>query len=180
MRDSGPIGPHNCSRVDMIPRSNAMPAILRAGLLAGLLDITAAIVVYAHVTRTVPMLQGIASGILGRDAFTGGLLTAGLGLLCHFCIATSAAALYYLASRRLPFLLQHAVVSGAAYGVAVYFFMQLVVIPLSAIGPQPLALHDVIVGVAIHIPCVGLPIALTLRRYTPRNPLADVPRAGEA
>ncbi len=180
MRDSGPIGPHNCSRVDMIPRSNAVPAILRAGLLAGLLDITAAIVVYAHVTGTVPMLQGIARGILGRDAFTGGLLTAGLGLLCHFCIATSAAALYYLASRRLPFLLQHAVVSGAAYGVAVYFFMQLVVIPLSAIGPQPLALHDVIVGVAIHIPCVGLPIALTLRRYTARNRLADVPRAAES
>ncbi len=161
-------------------RPTAWLAIVRAGLLAGVLDITAAIVVYAHVTRTVPMLQGIASGILGPDAFTGGLVTAGLGLLCHFSIATSAAAVYYLASRRLPFLVQHAVVSGAAYGVAVYFFMQLVVIPLSAIGPQPLALHDVLVGVAIHIPCVGLPIALTLRRYTPRNRLADVPRAGEA
>src|SRR6266516_3718677 len=179
MRDSGLIGPHNCSRVDMIPRSNAVPAILRAGLLAGLLDITAAIVVYAHVTRTVPMLQGIASGILGRDAFTGGLLTAGLGLLCHFCIATSAAAIYYLASRRLPFLLRHAVVSGAAYGVAVYCFMQLVVIPLSAFGPRPLTLATVLVGVAIHIPCVGLPIALILRRYAPSNRVADVPRAAE-
>src|SRR5207247_7234063 len=177
---SGRCEPLNGTPGDKIRRSNAVPAILRAALLPGLLDITAAIVVYAHVTRTVPMLQGIASGILGRDAFTGGLLTAGLGLLCHFFIATSAAALYYLASRRVPFLLQHAVISGAAYGVAVYFFMQLVVIPLSAIGPQPLALHDVLVGVAIHIPCVGLPIALTLRRYTPRNPLADVARAGEA
>src|SRR6266566_6886120 len=180
MRDSGLIGPHNCSRVDMIPRSNAVPAILRAGLLAGLLDITAAIVVYAHVTRTVPMLQGIASGILGHDAFSGGLLTAGLGLLCHFSIATSAAAVYYVASRRLPFLLEHAVVSGAAYGVAVYFFMQVIVIPLSAIGARPLALHDVLVGVAIHIPCVGLPIALALRRYAPPNPLADVTPAAAA
>src|SRR6266516_1094649 len=113
----------------VIRRPRALPAILRAGLLAGVLDITAAIVVYAHVTRTVPMLQGIASGLLGRDAFTGGLLTAGLGLLCHFCIATSAAAVYFLASRRLPFLLRHAVVSGEAYGVVVYFFMQVVVIP---------------------------------------------------
>ncbi len=160
----------------MIPRSNAIRAILRAGLLVGVLDITAAIVVYAHVTRTVPMLQGIASGILGRDAFTGGLLTAGLGLLCHFSIAISAAAIYYLVSRRLPFLLEHAVVSGAAYGVAVYFFMQLVVIPLSAIGPRPLHLEAVLVGVAIHISCVGLPIALTLRRYAPPHPLAHAPR----
>jgi len=153
-------------------------AILRAGLVSGVLDITAAIAVYAHFTRTVFMLQGIASGILGRDAFTGGLATAGLGLLCHFLIATAAAAAYFAASRRLPVLLDHAVVSGAAYGVFVYFFMQLVVIPLSAIGPRALALEDVLIGVAIHIPCVGLPIALTLRRYAPPSRVADVVPAG--
>src|SRR6266581_1814583 len=87
-----------------------------------------------------------------------GLAIAGLGLLCHFSIATTAAAAYFAASRRLPVLLKHAVASGAAYGVFVYFFMQLVVIPLSAIGPRPLTLGDVLIGVAIHIPCVGLPI----------------------
>jgi len=153
-------------------------AILRAGLVSGVLDITAAIVVYARFAHTVPMLQGIASGILGRDAFTGGLATAGLGLLCHFSIATTAAAAYFAASRRMPVLLEHAVASGAAYGVFVYFFMQLVVIPLSAIGPRPLALEDVLIGVAIHIPCVGLPIALTLRRYAPASRVADVVPAG--
>ena len=158
-------------------RPPAWLAILRAGLVSGALDITAAIVVYARFTRTVPMLQGIASGILGRDAFSGGLATAGLGLLCHFSIATSAAAVYFAASRRLPVLLQHAVVAGAAYGVFVYFFMQLVVIPLSAIGPHPLSLHDVLVGVAIHIPCVGVPIALTLSYYAPASRVAAVPPA---
>ncbi|HXL07814.1 MAG TPA: hypothetical protein VN964_12895, partial [Gemmatimonadales bacterium] len=101
-------------------------------------------------------------------------------LLCHFSIATTAAAAYFAASRRLPVLLEHAVASGAAYGVFVYFFMQLVVIPLSAIGPRPLTLGDVLIGVAIHIPCVGLPIALTLRRYAPASRVADVvPASGE-
>jgi uncharacterized membrane protein YagU involved in acid resistance len=157
------------SSARIAPRSPAWLAILRAGLVSGVLDITAAIVVYARFTRTIPMLQGIASGILGRDAFTGGLATAGLGLLCHFTIATTAAAVYFVASRRLPVLLQHAVLSGAAYGVFVYFFMQVVVIPLSAIGPRALSLEAVLVGVAIHIPCVGLPIALTLRRYAPAS-----------
>ena len=124
------------------------------------------------------MLQGIASGLLGRAAFNGGLATAFLGLLCHFTIAVSAAAVYFVASRLLPFLLQHAVVSGAAYGVAVYFFMQVVVIPLSAIGPQPLSLVAAIIGMAIHIPCVGLPIALTLRRHAPLRVASPFARPG--
>src|SRR5260370_20316671 len=96
-------------------RRNAWLAILRAGLVAGVLDITAAIVVYAHVTHVVPLLQGIASGILGRDAFTGGLATAALGLLCHFLIAAGAAPVYYLASRRPPLPLPHALISGPAH-----------------------------------------------------------------
>ena len=86
--------------------------------------------------------------------------------MCHFFIATSAAAVYFAASRRLPILIERAVVSGALYGVVVYFFMQLVVIPLSAIGPRPFSLRATIIGIVIHIFCVGLPIALIVRRYS--------------
>jgi len=145
----------------------ALPTILRAGLVSGALDITAALVVYARFGRSsVRLLQGIASGLLGQAAFQGGLATALLGLVCHFFIATSAAAVYFAASRRLPILIERAVVSGALYGVVVYFFMQLVVIPLSAIGPRPFSLRATIIGIVIHIFCVGLPIALIVRRYS--------------
>ncbi len=145
----------------------ALAAILWAGLVSGTLDITAAFIFYARFGAfAVRLLQGIASGLLGKAAFQGGLATAFVGLLCHFFIATSAAAVYFAASRRLPVLVQHAVASGALYGVAVYFFMQLVVIPLSAIGPRPASLRTVIVGVAIHICCVGVPIALIVRRFS--------------
>jgi hypothetical protein len=144
-----------------------MLTILRAGLVAGVLDITAAMIFYAHLgTRTIPMLQGIASGLLGDAAFSGGLATAFLGLGCHFFIALSAAAFYFVASRRVTVLVRYPVTSGILYGIFVYFFMQLVVIPLSAIGPRPLPLSAVITGVAIHIPCVGLPIALTVRGWS--------------
>jgi hypothetical protein len=154
----------------------AVPVILRAGLTAGVLDITAAVIVYARSARlTVSLLQGIASGLLGAAAFKGGLATALLGLLCHFFIATSAAAVYYVASRRILILVRRPIVSGALYGVAVYFFMQLVVIPLSAIGPQPLNIGGTIVGVVILVLCVGLPIALTVRRFSPlTNPANDL------
>ena len=63
----------------------ALPIILRAGLVSGALDITAALIVYARFgTLSVRLLQGIASGLLGQAAFQGGLATALLGLVCHF------------------------------------------------------------------------------------------------
>ena len=116
--------------------------------------------------KPVPLLQGIASGLLGPRAFTGGIATALLGLLCHFVIAFGAAAVYLAASRAIPFLLQHALVSGVLYGVAVYFFMNRIVVPLSAAAHRPFSLRLMIVGVIIHIFCVGLPISLIVRRFS--------------
>lgn len=43
----------------------------------------------------------IAGGLLGPRTYEGGLATAGLGLVCQFVIAVSAAAVYFAASRRL-------------------------------------------------------------------------------
>jgi hypothetical protein len=140
---------------------------LWAGLLCGVLDITAAFVVYGLLYRVKPgrILQGIASGLLGSNAFAGGVATALLGLVCHFIIAFGAAAVYLIASRGIPFLIQHAVISGAFYGVAVYFFMNLVVVPLSAAAPRPLSLKAMLIGIVIHVFCVGLAISLTIRRF---------------
>jgi hypothetical protein len=105
-------------------------------------------------------LQGIAAGVLGSRSFHGGLPTALLGLFCHFFIAFSAATVYLTASRWIPFLLAHAVISG----VAVYFFMNRVVVPLAGAIKYPFSLQLLVIGVVIHIFCVGLPIALVVRR----------------
>ena len=151
----------------MLNNSNSRRALLWAGLLCGVLDITAAFVVYGLLYRVKPgrILQGIASGLLGSNAFDGGVATALLGLLCHFVIAFGAAAVYLLASRGIPFLMQHAVISGILYGVAVYFFMNLVVLPLSAAAPRPFSFKTMLIGIVIHVFCVGLPISLTIRRF---------------
>src|SRR5713226_274768 len=85
----------------------------RAGFACGFLDITAALVVYGFFgLKPMRLLQGIASGLLGPKAFSGGLATALLGLLCHFLIAFGAAAVYLVASWVASFLVEHAVVSG--------------------------------------------------------------------
>jgi hypothetical protein len=146
---------------------NGMRAVLWAGFACGVLDISAAFIVYGFFgAKPVPILQGIASGLLGAKAFQGGLATALLGLLCHFVIAFGAAAVYFAASRTIPFLNQNAVVSGVLYGVAVYFFMNRIVVPLSAVAKRPFSLKMMIVGIVIHIFCVGLPISLSVRRFS--------------
>jgi uncharacterized membrane protein YagU involved in acid resistance len=114
----------------------------------------------------VRILQSVASGLLGAAAFTGGAPTAVLGLFLHFFIALVAAAVYYIFSLRLTFLVRHPVPSGASYGVAVYLFMTYVVLPLSAVAKRPFDLGAALIMVGIHIVCVGLPIALVVWRYS--------------
>lgn len=156
------------SRAAAVPSpapSKAGRAILWAGLIAGTLDITAACVTgYARRgTSPVTTLQSVASGLLGPGAFEGGGATAALGLLLHFVIAFTAAAVFYLASRKLRFLVEQPWISGPLYGIAVYFFMNLVVVPLSS-APFKIPINPV--GLLIHVFCVGLPIALAVRRHS--------------
>jgi hypothetical protein len=54
--------------------------------------------------------------------------------------------------------------------VIVYFFMNRVVVPLSAAHKFPFSLKMMIIGVTIHIFCVGLPIAIVARRFSTRTP----------
>jgi hypothetical protein len=146
---------------------NVLPAILWGGFTCGVLDITAALVVYGFFgLKPIPLLQGIAAGLLGARAREGGLATALLGLFLHFFIAFSAATVYVTASRWVGFLVRQAVLSGVLYAVAVYFFMNNIVKPLSATRKYPFSLQMMIIGIVIHIFCVGLPIALTTRRYS--------------
>ena len=142
-------------------------AIFWGGLIAGALDITAAFVNSGLRGRSPTwVLQSVAGGWLGVDTFKGGLKTALLGLVTHFFNATVIAAVYYAASERLPLLKRQAVICGLLYGAAVYLFMYMVVLPLSAYHfkffNQPIS--AILTGALIHLFCVGLPIALVVRR----------------
>ena len=92
------------------------------------------------------------------------LASAGLGAVSHLFIATAWAAVYYAASRRLPSLVQHAVFCGLVYGIAVYLFMNFVVLPLSAVpftpSYPPAVLLRGLLGIML---LVGLPISLVNR-----------------
>ena len=149
--------------------SQAYRAIGWAGLLAGALDITAALVEAGLEGKSpVYLFQAIAGGLLGMSSFQGGLATAALGAFFHFLIATTAAAVFYLASRKLKFMVQNAIPSGLLYGVAVYIFMNYIVLPMSAyhvkIALPPVAV--LIKDVTILMFLVGLPISLMVRKFS--------------
>src|SRR5215203_2107896 len=107
--------------------------IVLGGTIAATLDIVYACVRNGGYGRTPEwVLQSVASGLLGQDAFESGPAGAALGLGCHYAIALVAAFVYCAASLRFPLLRSSALACGAAFGVLVYLAMNFVVLPLSA------------------------------------------------
>jgi hypothetical protein len=142
-------------------RKSALLAIAVGGGIAGTLDLLQACILFGW---DIPLV--IAGGLLGRQAFDGGVGTYIFGVCLHFFIACSAAAIYYAASFRLSFLKEHPLVCGLFFGGAVQEVMNLVVLPLSALHSRgPYTLHDLILGLLVHMVVIGLPISFSIRRF---------------
>lgn len=150
-------------------KARAFQAIFWGGLIAGTLDITAACV-FSYLRANVSpvrVFQSVASGLLGAPAYAGGAKTAVLGLLLHFLIATTATALFYFASRKLIFMIERPITWGLVYGALVYLFMNFVVLPLSAFPQRGVpTLSSRAINMLIIMFCVGLPIAIVVRRFS--------------
>lgn len=146
-------------------RPRAFQTIIYGGLIVGVLDFLDA-TIFSALRGVSPLRvwQFVASGLIGRASFNGGMKTALLGVLLHFLIAFILASLYYGASLYLPTLLRRAVLWGLIYGVAVYFVMNYVVLPLSLAPPLRFSLASFLNGIIGHALLVGLPIALVARR----------------
>lgn len=143
--------------------SRAARAIVTAGLVCGVLDGIAAAAMSLYYGGTViRTFQGIAAGLLGPAARNGGMAAAVLGLTMHFVVALGASAVYYAASRRLHQLIQHPVLCGVMYGIAVHLVMRFVVTPLSAIGWRPVVWKTFVILLLIHMVVVGPSLSLTI------------------
>ena len=105
-------------------------AIAWGGLVAGTVDIAAASLI--NMIDPLVILRAIASGLLGRAAFAGGLPVSLLGLVLQWAMSLLIAAIFVLAAQRLAWMRQRWVAAGLAYGVVVFVVMEFVVVPLSA------------------------------------------------
>jgi len=119
-------------------RSGIRP-VLVGGLLAGTLDIGAA----ALINRVSPVVIAhyIASGVLGKAAFSIGTPAAYLGLLLQWAMSIIIAAIYWSVTARMPRLRARWWLGGLLAGVVIFLVMNLVVMPFSA---APVTLHEVI------------------------------------
>jgi hypothetical protein len=150
-----------------LAESRPILAIAVGGFIAGVLDISSAIVaLYTRGWGPVRVFQSVASGAFGKAAYQGGWKTAIAGLAFHFLIACTAAAVFYLASRKIRFLVERPVIWGLVYGLCVWAFMNYAVLPLSAIGRStpPNTWQALLTGVIGHPLLVGLPISLATAR----------------
>lgn len=142
-------------------KKSALLAIGVGGLIAGALDFTQASILFGWRVWFV-----VAGGLLGPQARHGGAGIWILGVVLHFFIACSAAAVYYAASLKLTFMKEHPLVCGLFFGGAVEEVMNLLVLPLSALHARgPYELHDLILGLVMHMIVIGLPISFSVRRF---------------
>ena len=147
--------------------TQTVQAILAATLASGTLDAAAASLQAAVTLKVNPhrVFQGVASGLLGPRAVEGGANTAILGLALHFLIALIISTIYVLAAQRLPFLLDHPLIAGGLYGIAVYLVMFYIVLPLSRRPRRPFNLKFALTQLVIHIVIIGWSIALAARYF---------------
>lgn len=133
------------------------------GLIAGIIDALAAIVIYD--VNPSAMFKFIASGAFGKTAFSAGPEMIWLGVLFHFLIALFWTALYFVASPALKLYKLSPFVLIPAYGIAIWLVMNLVVLRFSRIGAGPFELSAALTGAAILIFAVSLPVVLSANRY---------------
>lgn len=150
----------------------AILIVFIGGLIAGAFDITYAFIYYGarYGATPVRILQAVASGALGRASFSGGAKSAALGAFFHFFIAVTAAFIYFLASRILAVLINHAVIGGILYGLGIYLVMNFIVLPLSRVNPSSPAKLTWITGVLVHMFLIGLSISLSVRAASRPTP----------
>jgi uncharacterized membrane protein YagU involved in acid resistance len=138
--------------------------ILLSGLLVGTLDILAACTDFYIATdkNPVAVLNYVASGIIGKDAFAGGTSIALLGLLCHYIIAFSFTFFFFWLYGKTSFLSKNRIVTAVVYGLFMWLVTTLIVLPLSNVPHTPLSaikFSKALKAIGILVFMIGLPLS---------------------
>jgi uncharacterized membrane protein YagU involved in acid resistance len=138
--------------------------ILLSGLLVGTLDIIAACASFYIATAKNPVgvLNYVASGIMGKDAFAGGTGIALLGLLCHYIIAFSFTFFFFWLYGKTSLLSKNRIVTAVVYGLFMWLVTTLIVVPLSNVPHNPLSaikFSKALKAIGILVFMIGLPLS---------------------
>jgi hypothetical protein len=146
---------------------------LVTGIVAGALDLTAAVVVYNSTYEGV--LRFIARGFFTKaEAAKADQAMIWWGLLFHFFIAVVFAFFYFTLYPKLRFLRRHLLLSAVLLGLFVWIVMNMIVLPLSQFNTPviPPDKSEALKSAAILVVCIGLPIAFGAWLYYKRPRVA--------
>ena len=146
---------------------NATATIIKAGTIAGTLDILCALAQFYIRTGKNPVvvLKFIASGIFGKAALAGGAEMALLGLLFHFIIAFTWTVIFFQFYPQITRVAKSKFAAGLLYGLFIYAIMTRVVLPLSNTPKIPFNPVQAVIGIVILMFAVGLPISFIVSRF---------------
>jgi len=155
---------------------DALSRVARAGILTGVTDgLFSSVLSVAFYNSTVSRLfQGVASTLLGSEAFNGGARTAAIGILMHFGVAFGWSSVFLLVVKRATWIRgllksPYGVIKVASlYGPFIWLVMSLVVIPVLLHRPPAINTRWLtqLIG---HFPFVGIPIVASIGKGTPRS-----------
>ena len=141
--------------------------IFKAALIVGTLDICAALAQFYFKTGKLPfkpVLTFVASGLLGKYAFTNGDGMMLVGLLIHYCVATAFTIFFFLTIARTSFVKEQTVLTGILYGAFVWVVMNLLVLPITNANRLSKEFWNVTIGMLILICCIGIPLSFIAAR----------------
>jgi len=136
--------------------------ILKAALIVGTLDITGAFTQFYIKTGKAPfkpVLTFVASGLLGKRAFTNGSGMMLIELLIHYCIAATFALFFFFTIAKTQFAREHKFLTGILYGAFIWIVMNLLVLPITRSPKLPKDFWGVAIGMLILILCIGIPLS---------------------
>ena len=136
-----------------------------ATALSGSLDILFAMILTMTIGKgDIPaMLRFVASGPFPQAPEWGGP-GAVLGLLVHFSLMAIMAAIFVLAARQYPAMLESPIKWGVIYGLVTYVAMNWIVVHFRFDTPLPPKTVSIVTQLFAHIVLVGIPFALITAR----------------
>lgn len=146
-------------------------AILITTLVAGSLDILLAFLNawLGNAVTPTRVLQYIASGYFGAEAFAGGPGMARWGLLFHYLTALVFTTVFFFLFAKGNFWARHRVLTAIAYGLLIWIIMNLVVLPMSRVPASKMEPVAMIKGMIMLIVAMGLPLVFFSAMYRKKS-----------
>ncbi len=142
--------------------------IIKAGFFVGTLDILSAFIYYFLKTgqkNVSIVLRYVASGLFGKEAFSGGNTMIVAGLIFHYIIAFAFTIFFFWLFPKIKAFSKNKILTGVMYGIFTWMIMNLAIVPLSKIGSRPFDFVSALINLLILIVCIGIPLSFMAHTF---------------